>query len=560
MSTTRADRTAIRRTALSRPVALALNDGLIHQERTFFDYGCGRGDDLLRLHKMGIPVSGWDPAFFPDEERSAADIVNLGYVVNVIEDPAERVVVLAAAWELARKMLIVSARLDWEATDAAVDFQGDGIVTGKRTFQKFFTQEELRQWIEQALDRRPIAAAPGIFYVFRGEADVQSFAVNRVSRQRRIPDVEQCQELVSDHKELVETLMAFVTERGRLPGLYPALVVLGIYDRCTPKLASDASRAVAMLSSLAEAQAQLRSEGIALDIKTLRSTAYRYAARARAAQQSAACGLLDRVTGKRVVVSLDGGRVRVRRKKRGPKTKKGRNRFHTDWKEPKLLILYVVGDDGRPSQTWAPIIDGTLRGPEAVFALLLSYARQIGLNAADKVLFIADGAPWIWRRLQRLIAALGLSPTQVLGLIDFYHAAKQLSDAVKLRRWSATQRTRWLNRTRGLLKRARVDEVITALRELCRGRTAGKIRTHLNYFLKNRHRFAYTTMVGLGLPRGSGAVESAIRRVINLRIKGASIYWLPESVDAILLLRSFYKSGRWNCLQRMAMTPVGVSA
>ena len=41
---------------------------------------------------------------------------------------------------------------------------------------------------------------------------------------------------------------------------------------------------------------------------------------------------------------------------------------------------------------------------------------------------------------------------------------------------------------------------------------------------------------------------------------GASIYWLPESVDAILLLRSFYKSGRWNCLQRMAMTPVGVSA
>ena len=214
----------------------------------------------------------------------------------------------------------------------------------------------------------------------------------------------------------------------RRPGLYPALVVLGIYDRCTPKLASDASRAVAMHSSLAEAQAQLRSDGIALDIKTLRSTAYRYAARARAAQQSAACGLLDRVTGKRVVVSLDGGRVRVRRKKRGPKTKKGRNRFHTDWKEPKLLILYVVGDDGRPSQTWAPIIDGTLRGPEAVFALLLSYARQIGLNAADKVLFIADGAPWIWRRLQRLIAALGLSPTQVLGLIDFYHAAKQLSE------------------------------------------------------------------------------------------------------------------------------------
>ena len=117
------------------------------------------------------------------------------------------------------------------------------------------------------------------------------------------------------------------------------------------------------------------------------------------------------MTGKRVVVSLDGGRVRGRRKKRGPKTKKGRNRFHTDWKEPKLLILYVGGDAGRPSQTWAPIIDGTLRGPEAVFALLLSYARQIGLNAADTVLFIADGAPWIWHRSKRLSRARALADT-----------------------------------------------------------------------------------------------------------------------------------------------------
>ena len=217
MSTTRADRTAIRRTSLSRPVALALDDGLIDQERTFFDYGCGRGGDLLRLHKMGIQVSGWDPAFFPDEERTPADVVNLGYVVNVIEDPNERIVVLAAAWELARKVLIVSARLDWEAADAAVDFQGDGIVTGKRTFQKFFTQEELRQWIEQGLDRQPVAAAPGVFYVFRDEADAQSFAVNRVSRQRRIPGIEECQELVADHQALIEPLMAFVTDRGRLP-------------------------------------------------------------------------------------------------------------------------------------------------------------------------------------------------------------------------------------------------------------------------------------------------------------------------------------------------------
>ena len=207
----------MRRHGLSRPVALAVDDGLVRQDRTFFDYGCGRGDDLLRLHGMGIPVSGWDPAFFPDEERTPSDVVNLGYVVNVVEDPDERAVVLAAAWELARQVLVVSARLDWEAADAAVDFQGDGVVTGKRTFQKFFRHEELRAWIERVLRRRPVAAAPGVFYVFRDETAAQSFAVRRVSRRRRPPGVDECRDLVAGHRELLAPLVAFVTERGRLP-------------------------------------------------------------------------------------------------------------------------------------------------------------------------------------------------------------------------------------------------------------------------------------------------------------------------------------------------------
>ena len=44
------------------------------------------------------------------------------------------------------------------------------------------------------------------------------------------------------------------------------------------------------------------------------------------------------------------------------------------------------------------------------------------------------------------------------------------------------------------------------------------------------------------LPIGSGAIESAIRRVVNLRLKGASIYWHKKSAEAVLLLRSYYKA------------------
>ena len=337
--------------------------------------------------------------------------------------------------------------------------------------------------------------------------------------------------------------------RRKRHGLYPVLVLLGIEDRCTPTLASTVSRSVAMLGSLAEAQANLEQEGVKLDVKTVRTIAYRYGSRARAAQQAGRLPLGPTVQGRRVVISLDGGRIRTRHNKRGPRTPKNRSRLHTPWREPKLLIVYVVGDDGRPSQNWAPIIDGTLRGPDAVVALLQSYARQIDLSSADKVLFVADGAPWIWTRFSALIVALGLRPDQVFTLIDFYHAVQHLVAAVKLRCWSATRRKRWLSKNRHLLRRGGIDKVIAALKAVCKGRNARKVKTHLMYFVDNRQHFDYALMDELTLPKGSGAMESAIRRVVNLRIQGASIYWLEKNVEAILILRSFYKSNRWHCLR-----------
>ena len=210
-------KTAIQRWSLSRPVALAIEDGLLSTKTTFFDYGCGRGGDLKRLHQMGVPVSGWDPAFFPDEDRTPADVVNLGYVVNVIEDHEERAAALCAAWQLARKLLIVSARLDWEARTVGGDFRGDGIVTAKRTFQKFFAQDELRAWIESTIDRSPVAAAPGVFYVFRDAADEQSLLAARLTQPRRPPRTRFSRELLHGHQDILQPLIAFVSARGRLP-------------------------------------------------------------------------------------------------------------------------------------------------------------------------------------------------------------------------------------------------------------------------------------------------------------------------------------------------------
>ena len=63
---------------------------------------------------------------------------------------------------------------------------------------------------------------------------------------------------------------------------------------------------------------------------------------------------------------------------------------------------------------------------------------------------------------------------------------------------------------------------------------------------------AYAKLLAMKLPIGSGAIESTVRRVVNLRLKGPSLFWCRASAEAILLLRSYYKAGRWNMLKRMA--------
>lgn len=213
-------RTALRRNSLSRPVARALSDGLLQLGTSFFDYGCGFGGDVERLRVLGYAANGWDPAHFPNSEKMPADVVNLGYVANVVEDPVERAEALRMAWALCKRVLIVAARLDWEARWISGRIYGDGIVTGRGTFQKLFSQEELRSWIDTTLSTRSIAAAPGIFYVFRHAGDAQSFLAAGVRhRPRLIGRLRLDQNQYVANQGTLGVLLEFLTTRGRPPAL-----------------------------------------------------------------------------------------------------------------------------------------------------------------------------------------------------------------------------------------------------------------------------------------------------------------------------------------------------
>jgi hypothetical protein len=144
-------------------------------------------------------------------------------------------------------------------------------------------------------------------------------------------------------------------------------------------------------------------------------------------------------------------------------------------------------------------------------------------------------------------------------LLDFYHAVQHLGHVAARRKdWRAKARTRWRTQQRHVLLRGEVEQGIAAVQGLCRGRHSKTIRTQRDSFIQNKSRMAYAKLIARKLPIGSGAIASTVRRVVNLRLKGPSLLWCRANAEAILLLRSYDKAGRWNMLKRMATSPLAL--
>ncbi|MBW4491817.1 MAG: DNA phosphorothioation-associated putative methyltransferase [Oscillatoria princeps RMCB-10] len=208
---------AIVRSELSRPVRLALEAGLFSENTTFFDYGCGYGGDVQRIAQQGHCAAGWDPYYFPNNSRTPADIVNIGYVINVIEIPEERREALIKAWELTGRVLLVAAQVLIDDGNSGQIAYGDGVITRRNTFQKYYEQEELKIYIDRIIGTDAIPAALGIYFVFRDSAEAEIFRMSRFRSRAITPRVRIPSKRFEDYQELLQPLMAFVTERGRLP-------------------------------------------------------------------------------------------------------------------------------------------------------------------------------------------------------------------------------------------------------------------------------------------------------------------------------------------------------
>ncbi|MEA3241756.1 MAG: hypothetical protein U9P37_09340 [Pseudomonadota bacterium] len=127
---------------------------------------------------------------------------------------------------------------------------------------------------------------------------------------------------------------------------------------------------------------------------------------------------------------------------------------------------------------------------------------------------------------------------------------KTISEALKL---SDKERVKLATQVRELLWDGNINGITDLVKEkLSRKRKAKKAALKkLNDYFGEHSRFQYKTFRDSGLPTGSGTVESAIRRVINLRIKGPGLFWKRENAENIIFLRSLVLTGRLkNACQR----------
>lgn len=344
-------------------------------------------------------------------------------------------------------------------------------------------------------------------------------------------------------------------KRGRKPGRqkdvvrHPGLELLGIHDRVSPGLVEICVSMAVLCPSFEVASNALRGMGVSLNDHLLQNIVLRFGGLIK--QIRVECNSEDvwQEPGLRVLICVDGGRCRERRIKRGRK-KEGLKRqgYKSDWFTPWLLSISLFNSNGQKIKSINPIIDGSCGRLEEFFNLLKEYLMSVNLAEASEIVFCADGGNGIWQGIDKLIADLGLQNAK--RILDYTHAKQNMNEVkqiiINALKLADTDIKKVSNTIKELLWQGNIDGIIGFVRDkLQRKRKARRAALNkLSNYFGDASKFQYKAFRDNGLPTGSGAVESAIRRIINLRVKGTGLFWKRQNAENMIMLRAIVLTGK----------------
>lgn len=320
----------------------------------------------------------------------------------------------------------------------------------------------------------------------------------------------------------------------------------GFHDFHSPNYTSIVARSAVAAQSYQLAAADLKEHGIIVTDHGIANVVERLGSEAAARRDTVALAPDDRFTGKRVIVAIDGGRTRMREDKAGRMKNDQKIRgFSAPWREPKLLVMAELDEEGKYRKGTKPIYEATISGHDAIFNLLHDLARRTDLKDAREIVLSGDGAVWIWQKFAWLQGQLGIR-ARTTEILDFYHATEHLTAICEANTTLAEQdRKRWFQELRELLRAGDAGALKANIEKESQAKGIPRLMELFQYFERNRERMRYDVYEKNRQPIGSGIVESAIRRVINLKLKSPSTFWRPERLERMLQLRCALMAGRW---------------
>jgi len=255
----------------------------------------------------------------------------------------------------------------------------------------------------------------------------------------------------------------------------------------------------------------------------------------------------ENLVGKRVVISTDGGRTRTRHYS-GERTQSGYEKYETPWREPKLFVIDVLDESGCPDRRELPIY-GCRFGQADFFNLLENYLKQLKIDQAKEVQIIADGAPWIWNHIQPMLLNLNVKADRITQTLDYYHASGYVHQLIEQmpKRINKRQRKCYLAQFKDWLWQGKSNLIVQQCRMIYE-RGSQEVKRWIDYLDKHQPKMQYADFEKDKLMCGSGIIESAIRRIINLRFKNAATFWDKGTVEKLFCLRAALLAGRWDNL------------
>ena len=252
-----------------------------------------------------------------------------------------------------------------------------------------------------------------------------------------------------------------------------------------------------------------------------------------------------------LLIGADGVMVPFRPEKKTPEGK-------TVWREVKVGILARLGQRKTKKGEMVPQLKQrrvvAVLGDIDAFRprLWLESVRQ-GILSSSTVVWLSDGGRGFWRLFDECFAQYAT------GILDFYHAAQNLWNGAKAWLDGRTKQAQaWFVTVRHRLRHGQADEVFADIEAALAieglPASAHKTLTNLyNYLDTHRDHIDYAKFKALGLPIGSGIVESTCKWLIQQRFKGVGMRWSEDGFNHLLHLRLAWVNGRFDDLFALAV-------